>query len=142
MSLYNGSRVAYTWSGPWSTPHTMLSVNAVLRGATLGLLLLPVDAQLIDKTLAPNPAGAGIAKSLAQEIGVGRGDVNTPNSSMFIIKRDPFRSIRRGRQIFQRKFTHGQGQGPLTGDGAGNIAADGSIGAGLSDSCSGCHGRP
>jgi hypothetical protein len=106
------------------------------------ILALPVSAQLIDKTLAPNPAGAGIAKSYSQEIGAGRGDVNTPDSSIFIIKRDPFRSIRRGRQLFQRKFTHAQGHGPLTGDGAGNIAADGSIGAGLSDSCASCHGRP
>ena len=110
--------------------------------AIFALIAFPAMAQLIDKTLAPNASGSGINKSFTQEIGVGRGDVNTPDSSMFIIKRDPFRSIRRGRQIFQRKFTHAQGQGPLTGDGSGNIAADGSIGAGLSDSCSGCHGRP
>ena len=68
--------------------------------------------------------------------------MNTPGSSLFIINRDPARSIRRGRQIFQRKFTKGQGQGPLTGDGAGDINVDGSIGAGLADSCAACHGRP
>jgi hypothetical protein len=106
------------------------------------LSAVPLFAQLTDKTLAPNAAGAGIAKSWTQEIGAGRGDVNTPDSSIFIIKRDPFRSIRRGRQIFQRKFTRAQGNGPLTGDGAGDIGADNSIGAGLSDSCAGCHGRP
>ena len=99
-------------------------------------------AQLIDQTLAPNPAGEGIRKSLAQQIGAGRGSVTTPDSSLFIINRDPFRSIRRGRQLFQRKFTRAQGQGPLTGDGAGNIAVDKIIGAGLADSCAGCHGRP
>jgi hypothetical protein len=32
--------------------------------------------------------------------------------------------------------------GPITGDGAGDIELDDRIGAGLSDSCAGCHGRP
>ena len=32
-------------------------------------------------------------------------------------QRDPFRSIRRGRQLFQRKFTVAQGLGPRTNDG-------------------------
>jgi len=120
----------------------MWKSTLVHSAATVALIALPVMGQLVDKTLAPNASGSGINKSYSQEIGAGRGDINTPDSSMFIIKRDPFRSIRRGRQIFQRKFTHAQGQGPLTGDGAGNIATDGSIGAGLSDSCAGCHGRP
>jgi hypothetical protein len=99
-------------------------------------------AQLVDNTLAPNTAKAGINKSLADEIGPGRGDLMTPNSSLFVINRDPFRSIRRGRQIFQRKFTRAQGQGPNNSDGTGNINLIGGIGAGLSDSCAGCHGRP
>jgi hypothetical protein len=63
----------------------------------------------------------GIAKSLQEETGTGRGDVMTWNSSMFIINRDPFRSIRRGRQLFQRKFTRLQGQGGNEGDGAGDL---------------------
>src|SRR5207253_4963368 len=79
------------------------------------------SAQLIDQTLAPNTAQAGIAKSLQDEIGAGRGDRYTPGSSIFIINRDPFRSIRRGRQLFQRKFTRVQGQGPNEGDCAGDI---------------------
>ena len=66
----------------------------------------------------------------------------TPDSSLFIIARDPARAIRRGRQIFQRKFTRVQGQGPLTGDGTGDIETDHAIGAGLADSCAACHGRP
>ena len=53
-------------------------------------------AQLIDLTKAPNAANAGIAKSLDQEIGPGRGDIMTPDSSAFIINRDPFRAVRRG----------------------------------------------
>lgn len=100
-------------------------------------------AQLIDRSLIPNPANEGIAKSLAQQTGAGRGNVNTVNSSLYIIKRDPARSIRRGRQIFQRKFNIGQGLGPRTNDGVGgNIVNDASLGAGLADSCAGCHGRP
>src|SRR5437667_7671171 len=99
-------------------------------------------AQLIDRTLAPNTAQAGIAKSLEDETGAGRGDPYTPDSSIFIINRDPFRSIRRGRQLFQRKFTRVQGQGPNEGDCAGDIETNDAIGAGLSDSCAMCHGRP
>src|ERR1700731_1758568 len=100
------------------------------------------QAQLIDNNQAPNTAKAGINKSLANEIGPGRGDLMTPNSSLFIINRDPFRSVRRGRQIFQRKFLRAQGQGPANSDGTGNINVTGGIGAGLSDSCASCHGRP
>ena len=99
-------------------------------------------AQLPDKTVTPNSANVGINKSFAEQAGAGRGDVMTLASSMFIIKRDPFRAIRRGRQLFQRKFTRLQGLGPLSGDGTGNIETDLAIGAGLVDSCAGCHGRP
>ena len=94
---------------------------------TVGLLLaglvivaVPTMAQLVDRTTAPNASGSGIAKSLADEIGAGRGDWGTPGSSSFIIARDPFRAIRRGRQLFQRKFTRAQGQGAVFGDGAGD----------------------
>jgi hypothetical protein len=89
------------------------------------------NAQLIDRTLAPNVANEGVAKSFAQEIGAGRGNVNTPDSSLFIIARDPARAVRRGRQLFQRKFGISQGLGPRTGDGSGNINSDISIGAGV-----------
>ena len=99
-------------------------------------------AQLTDRTLAPNNAQAGIAKSIEQETGVGRGDPDTLDSSLFIIRRDPFRSIRRGRQLFQRKFRRANGQGPGEGDGAGDLNTNGAIGAGLTDSCAACHGRP
>jgi len=106
------------------------------------IVAVPTMAQLVDRTTAPNASGSGIAKSLADEIGAGRGDSATPGSSSFIIVRDPFRAIRRGRQLFQRKFTRAEGQGPVFGDGAGNIHKDLAIGAGLSDSCASCHGRP
>jgi hypothetical protein len=101
-----------------------------------------VLAQLVDRTLAPNTAGEGIALSLTEQVGPGRGDWFTEDSSSFIINRDPFRAIRRGRQLFQRKFTHAIGLGPIMGDGAGNIEVDRIIGAGLADSCAACHGRP
>src|SRR5918993_1347652 len=99
-------------------------------------------AQLPDKTRTPNVAGEGINKSFSQQIGAGRGSITTPGSSLFIINRDPFRAIRRGRQIFQRKFVRSQGQGPLFHDGLGNINDDLALGAGLADSCAACHGRP
>ena len=102
----------------------------------------PARAQMPDRTQNPNVANFGIAKSLLQQIGAGRGDRTTPDSSAFIIARDPFRAIRRGRQIFQRKFLRTQGQGPLANDGVGDLNANLALGAGLSDSCAGCHGRP
>ncbi|MEE8142712.1 MAG: di-heme oxidoredictase family protein [Planctomycetota bacterium] len=110
----------------------------------LAVFLLPsvVQAQLSDITQTPNTENVGIKKSLSDQIGAGRGDVLTPGSSIFLIQRDPFRSISRGRQLFQRKFTVAQGFGPLTGDGIGDIEMDGSLGAGLVDSCAGCHSRP
>lgn len=100
------------------------------------------NAGLNDLTQTPNTVNEGIHKSLAEQIGMGRGDLDTPNSSMYIIKRDPFRSIRRGRQLFQRKFRISEGMGPRTADGVGDINIEGSLGAGLSDSCAACHGRP
>src|SRR5215471_12258408 len=109
---------------------------------SLVILSATATGQLIDKTRAPNAANEGIHKSLVEEIGSGRGDVNTPGSSSFIINRDPFRAIRRGRQLFQRKFTRSEGQGPNVGDGGGDIDSNIAIGAGLADSCASCHGRP
>jgi mono/diheme cytochrome c family protein len=114
----------------------------VLMCSTTVLLGAIAPAQLIDNTQAPNTANAGIHKSLQDEIGAGRGDVMTVGSSVYLINRDPFRSIRRGRQLFQRKFTRLQGQGANEQDGVGDINTNLAIGAGLSDSCALCHGRP
>ena len=98
--------------------------------------------QLTDITQTPNAANAGIKKSFTEEVSAGRGDALTPGTSLYLVQRDPFRSILRGRQLFQRKFQVAQGLGPRTGDGMGNIETDGSLGAGLSDSCASCHSRP
>jgi hypothetical protein len=109
----------------------------------VGLILVSIaHAQLIDRTMAPNAANEGIAKSLSDEIGVGSGDVLTPNSAAFNIARDPFRAIRRGRQLFQRKFTIPQGAGPITQNGIGDVGNNLALGAGLTDSCAACHARP
>src|SRR5688500_8165555 len=102
----------------------------ILASATIGGT---ASAQLLDRTRTPNAANAGIAKSFAQQVGAGRGSITTPNSSAFIIARDPARAVRRGRQIFQRKFSMEQGLGPITGDGAGDVGRTVIIGAGLSD---------
>ena len=104
----------------------------------------PAAAQLADSTqITPTMPGGYIAKSLEQQVGAGHGDELTPGSSVYLIKRDPARSIRRGRQIFQRKFTAAQGVGPRVSlDSTGNIREARALGAGLSDSCAGCHGRP
>src|SRR5262245_8012779 len=117
---------------------------SIVRVGCLAVVMFEAAArgQLIDRTLAPNTVNEGIAKSLAQEIGQGRGDMFTLDSSLCTIQRDPFRAIRRGRQLFQRKFTREQGQGPVVQDGLGDVNTTLAIGAGLGDSCASCHGRP
>ena len=119
----------------------ILITISVLTGL-FALLTAPSTGGLVDKTKAPNAANEGINKSLNDQVGAGRGDIMTPQSSLFIIKRDPFRAIVRGRQLFQRKFTRDEGQGPGVGDGTGDIHTSIEIGAGLADSCAGCHARP
>jgi len=113
----------------------------------LGALAVSARAQMVDNTQTNFPnakacISTAINKSLTQEIGASRGTINTPDSSLFIINRDAFRAVRRGRQLFQRKFTRVQGQGPGVDDGVGDIATTNGIGAGLVDSCAGCHARP
>jgi hypothetical protein len=120
---------------------TSLAAVAVWIGGLL-LASIPAGAQLIDRGRAPNMANEGIGRSFNDQAGAGHGDMMTPGSSMFIINRAPFRSIRRGRQLFQRKFTRLEGNGPVRGDGAGDINTTLAIGAGLADSCAACHGRP
>jgi len=114
--------------------------------AIIGLMapVLAARAELTDVTqTTPNIPGGTIGKSLKQQVGAGRGDEFTSGSSLYLIKRDPARSIRRGRQLFQRKFTMAQGFGPrVSNNSVGNIHVNPALGAGLVDSCAGCHGRP
>jgi len=121
--------------------------SSIFIWALLTLLAHPVLAQETDVTQTPNEVNSGMKKSLVQQVGAGRGENNTiPDSSLYLIQRDPFRSIARGRNLFQRKFTMSQGFGPRTldGDGTGDVSINNelSLGAGLVDSCAGCHGRP
>jgi mono/diheme cytochrome c family protein len=105
----------------------------------------PILGQLIDKNKAPNTSDDGISRPLLgaypSQVGDGRsgGDAN---SSEKVIAFDPFRAIRRGRQLFQRKFTKYEGLGGIPGDGSGNIDVEITLGAGAADSCAACHGRP
>lgn len=110
----------------------------------LAVPVLMVRAELTDSTQAtPSVLGGAIGKSLEQQVGAGRGDKFTSGSSIYLIRRDPARSVRRGRQLFQRKFTIVQGFGPrVSNDSVGNIHENPALGAGLVDSCAGCHGRP
>jgi hypothetical protein len=119
-----------------------MRLNAKVAAAISVVCSLSASAQLIDQTRSPNAEGDGIRKSYAEQIGAGRGDWSTPDSSSFIIARDPFRAIRRGRQLFNRKFSREQGVGPIVGDGSGDINTKLELGAGFSDSCAGCHGLP
>jgi hypothetical protein len=115
---------------------------AVVAGAMTVGLAETANAQMRDRLekISGIAVGDGVQKNIGGQIGTGRGNIQTPDSSIFIIQRDPFRSVRRGRQLFQRKFLPTQG---FSGrDRAGNIAVDASIGAGVVDSCAGCHGRP
>jgi hypothetical protein len=77
-----------------------------LIGAALAIWSSNAHAQLVDETqVYPSVAGGTIGKSLEEQVGDGQGSIWTEGSSMYLINRDPARSIRRGRQIFQRKFT-------------------------------------
>ncbi len=67
-----------------------------------------------DKTDAGivNAPGGCIAKRLDEQIDNGHGNENTAGSAVYLVKRDPARSIRRGLQLFQRKFSLDEGHGP------------------------------
>jgi hypothetical protein len=123
---------------------------AILGAATLAG---GASAQLRDVTQNPDILGvpghpqdsAGINLSFDAEKGTSpndHGSVDQAGSSRFIISRDPARAVRRGRQLFQRKFQIAQGNGPTTNDGIGSSGADVSRSAGFADSCAACHGRP
>lgn len=99
--------------------------------------------QLGGTTINDAAPGGCINRTLADQIGTGQGDERTPGSSIYLIKRDPARAIRRGRQLFQRKFSVAEGVGPrVNSASSGNINETRALGAGLADSCAACHGRP
>ncbi|HET8695949.1 MAG TPA: di-heme oxidoredictase family protein [Gammaproteobacteria bacterium] len=128
--------------------HHRHALLAVLGVAALGGAPHEVRAQLnecalIDALGLVDAPGGFIDGKLSEQIGMGQGDINLPGSSAYLIARDPARAIRRGRQVFQRKWSTYEGLGPrVTADSTGDILATRRLGAGLSDSCAACHGRP
>ncbi len=123
-----------------------MKVRVYVVAAAVGLMTVASAttsrAQMRDtlEKISGNAVNEGIHKNIGGQIGAGRGNNLTQFSSIYIIQRDPFRAIRRGRQLFQRKFLPTQGFNGR--DRSGNIAIDASVGAGIVDSCAGCHGRP
>ena len=114
-----------------------------LAGAVAVIAVAPrgARAQLKDVFQAPNAVNEGIHKTFAQEIGAGRGDVFTPGSSLFIIgarsvPRGPARPAAVPAQVPAAATVCGTTSARATS------AAIPRIGAGLADSCAGCHGRP
>ncbi|MFT6274038.1 MAG: hypothetical protein ACJAZ0_000126 [Halioglobus sp.] len=117
----------------------VLLIAAAISSST-SAQLLDCDWVNADAALVTNGC---VAKKLLDQIGAGQGDVETYGSSIFLIKRDPARSIRRGRQLFQRKFSAYEGLGPRVNfDSSGDVVLSRALGAGLTDSCAACHGRP
>ncbi|HEX5056893.1 MAG TPA: cellulose binding domain-containing protein [Gammaproteobacteria bacterium] len=120
----------------------MILLGVCLFGWTSGYAELLDVTKVNDGGNVNAPLGV-INKSLDQQIGAGHGDVNTPGSAVYLIKRDPARSVRRGRQLFQRKFSMAEGVGPRVNfDSTGDVTVNRALGAGLADSCALCHGRP
>jgi len=121
-----------------------ISRSATIFAVASVFLFSTAQGQLTDVTQTGQTVpGGAINKSLAEQIGTGYNDIYTYGSSAYLIKRDPARSIRRGRQLFQRKFTAAQGLGPrVNHDSTGSIQDNIALGAGLADSCAACHGRP
>ena len=107
--------------------------SLVVLGLAGSRCIQVLQAQLVDETqVSPTVPGGTIGKSLEEQVGAGRGDVTTPQSSVYLIKRDPARSIRRGRQLFQRKFTTDQGLGPRVNPSSTvDISTHPALGAGL-----------
>ncbi len=102
-----------------------------------------VECDLVDANGNVNAPGGCIGRTLQDQVGPGQGDINTFASSIYLVKRDPARAIRRGRQLFQRKFSVDEGSGPrVNAASSGDITQARALGAGLADSCAACHGRP
>lgn len=121
------------------TACSVLVLSAVSGGAAAQLN----DCALIDQGGLADAPGGCIGKAYLTQIGPGQGDAATAWSSTYLIKRDPARAIRRGRQLFQRKFSYYEGLGPrVDAMSSGSILETRRLGAGLSDSCAACHGRP
>ena len=108
----------------------------------LAILAAPAMAQLIDRTTAPNAAGAGIAKSLADQIGAGRGDGRRRarrSSSSPATRSAPSGAAASSSSASSRAR---RATGRCSATARATSTGTWRIGAGLADSCAACHGRP
>src|SRR6185436_17166962 len=98
--------------------NTKLRTRVLCASAVVGILTSAAgaSAQEVDQVSAPNQVNVGAAKGIVHQIGDGPGNANTFPTARYIIALDPARAIRRGRNLFQRKFKHSEGQGPRTND--------------------------
>lgn len=125
-------------------------LSPAVKACLIGMAAFTPYAQaaLLDKATINDDGqvvvtGGTIERTLDDQVGTGMGDWYTPGSSSYIIHRDPFRSIRRGRQLFQRKFSQSEGLGPRQNfHSQGSISQTRRLGAGSADSCAACHGNP
>ncbi len=141
------------FSTPIQRLHSSTPVRSIAFTWLIALLPFWSISPLVQAELVPcdkvnnggviNAPGGCIDKRLEEQIGTGSGHVNLPGSAVYLIKRDPARSIRRGRQLFQRKFSVDEGLGPrVNSSSTGDITQNRALGAGFTDSCAACHGRP
>ncbi|MGB0866223.1 MAG: di-heme oxidoredictase family protein [Granulosicoccaceae bacterium] len=134
MKIQNKSKQKTGWK-------TACSLGLVLSSGAAHAAL--VDGTLVDQAANVDAPGGVILRSYQDQIGPGQGDTETYGSSNYIIARDPLRSVRRGRQLFQRKFSEQEGLGPRVNFGSsGDITHSRALGAGSADSCASCHGNP
>ena len=102
----------------------------------------PAEAQLTDLTQTPNAENAGIFKSLQQQIGAGVGNLTTPvlrSTSSPAIPPAPSGAAGNCSSASSR-FCRASVPAPTTASATSHTS--GAIGAGLIESCAGCHGRP
>ena len=99
------------------------------------------ECALIDALGLINAPGGCIAKPLASKSVRGK----EVYDAVFLEVHHQARSgspIKRGRQLFQRKFSLDEGLGPRLNAISAGTSRRRALGAGLSDSCASCHGRP
>lgn len=133
------NRIANRWYV--GCPTLVVSLGILFWSTTATTALLD-ETQVNEGNNLDAPGGL-INRSLVDQVGPGMGDWDLYGSSSYVINRDPLRSVRRGRQLFQRKFSEQEGLGPRVNfSSTGDLTAHRALGAGSADSCSACHGNP
>ena len=120
-------------------------VKTLLIAAIVALFhVTPAFAQLTDTTQTPNVENEGVHKSLTQQIGAGRGSAHHAGLLALhhrarSVPLDPARPAAVPAQVHDRAGRRAARHADGIHD---DINGDPSPGAGLVDSCAGCHGRP